>query len=173
MSVQTSAIVVAFCLGMSPAVPQQAIDPSDRCDRLSWSVAREQTWFHDPRLPRRRSGARLRRINRAVELELAPTPNVTFFMPPAHTPAPDSFSGELALFGVPRPGLYQITLSDLASIDVFENGVRLKPVGETQQADCVGAVKSARFELAPGALILIEVTNANGRSLKAAVAQAL
>jgi hypothetical protein len=142
------------------------------CEQFSWSVARERAWFNDSRLAHRASGARLRKIDRAVELALEPTKKVKFFLPPERTPQSHSFSGEVTFFGVPRPGLYQVTLSDEARIDVFENGARLKPTADTNAKECPGVRRSVRFELAPGDLVLVEVTNAASNSIKAAFAEA-
>jgi hypothetical protein len=163
-----------FVLGINLAIAQDA--PKDqsaaRCDQLSWSVARERAWFNDDKLTRRVSGARLRKIDRAVELTLVPTKKVTFFLPPGRQPQPDSFSGEVTFFGVPRPGLYQVTLSDEAWIDVFENGVRLRPTAYTSAKDCPGVRESVLFELAPGDLVLVQISNAAKNSIKAALAEA-
>ena len=136
---------IAIVLSNYPVVAlgQEAAKPSDRtdCDKFSWSVDRERDWSTDKNLPRRASGARLRRIDRAVDLSL-------------------------------RPGFYQVTLSDEATIDVFENGARLKATGFTSAKHCPGVFESMRFELAPGDLVLVEVTNASRSSIKVAFALA-
>lgn len=142
------------------------------CSKLPWSVARERAWFNDAQLAHRASGARMRKIDRAVELDLQPTPKVKFFLPPERKPKTDSFSGEVTFFGVPKPGMYQVTLSDDASIDVFENGVRLKEMDSMSAKDCPGIGRSVRFELAPGDLVLVEVSGAPGKSIKTAFAEA-
>jgi hypothetical protein len=142
------------------------------CDQLSWSVARERAWFDDTKLAHRASGARLRKIDRAVELALEPTKKVKLFLPPERALKPHSFSGEVTFFGVPKPGLYQVTLSGEAQIDVFENGARLKSVAYTSAKDCPGVRTSVRFALAPGDLVLLELTNAANNSIKAAFAEA-
>jgi len=109
---------IAFVLSNYPAFGQEAAKPSDRtdCEKFSWRVDREHDWFADKNLPRRASGARLRRIDRAVDLSLRPARQVDLFLPPDVKPRPDSFSGEVTFFGVPKPGLYQVTLSDQATI---------------------------------------------------------
>jgi hypothetical protein len=167
---------IAIVLSNYPVVAlgQEAAKPSDRtdCDKLSWSVDRERDWFTDKNLPRRTSGARLRRIDRAVDLSLRPAQQVDLFLPPDVKLRPDSFSGEVTFFGVPRPGFYQVTLSDEATIDVFENGARLKATGFTSAKHCPGVFESMRFELAPGDLVLVEVTNASRSSIKVAFARA-
>jgi len=147
-------------------------DATAGCDRLSWSLASEREWFSDPKLARRVSGARLRKIDRAVELALQPTRETHFFLPPERQPSPNSYSGEVAFFGVPKPGLYQVTVSDVASIDVFENGARLKRVAQMRVENCPGIGRSARFDLAPGDLVLVELTDAAKNSIKVAFAEA-
>ena len=138
------------------------------CAGFSWPVTRERAWFDDARLPRRATGARLKRIDRAVALDLKPTREVQLFLPPVRRPRTDSFSGEVTFFGVPRPGRYQVTLSDDASIDVFENGAWLQAIDSTSGKTCGGVSKSERFVLAPGDLVLVEVTDAPARSIKIA-----
>ncbi len=156
-----------------PFADEAAKNQSDAgCGKLPWSVARERAWFSDAQLVRRASGSRMRKIDRAVELDLQPTSKVKFFLPPVRKPKSDSFSGEVTFFGVPKPGVYQVTLSDDASVDVFENGVRLKEMDSMSGKDCPGIGRSVRFELAPGDLVLVEVSGAPGKSIKAAFAEA-
>jgi hypothetical protein len=167
-------VAVAFVFSNYPALGQEATKPSDRtdCEKLSWRVDRERDWFADKNLPHRASGARLRRIDRTVDLALRPARQVDLFLPPDVKPRPNSFSGEVTFFGVPKPGLYQVTLSNQATIDVFENGARLKAIGPASARHCPGVVESVRYELAPGDLVLVEVTNASRSSIKVAFAEA-
>ncbi len=169
-----SVAVLMVLMGLGTASGQEAAKNggADSCDRLSWSLARERAWFNDAGLPRRLSGVRLRKIDRAVNLGLLPTTKVQFFLPPQQPPQPDSFSGEVTFFGVPKPGVYQITLSDAAVIDVFENGARLKKRAAIGAPNCPGVVESERFELAPGDLVLVELSDAATNSIKVAFARA-
>lgn len=178
------AAVLAFAAALCVVDLAAADDvaPSDRdstnqgasgCDSFAWPIARERAWFDDAKLARRASGARLSRIDRAVDLSLRPTSKIRFFMAPEHAPGAHSFSGEVTFFGVPRPATYQVTLSDEAWIDVFENGVRLKPTSATGAKTCAGVRKSVRFRLAPGDLVLIQLSDATKDSIKVAFAEAL
>jgi hypothetical protein len=142
------------------------------CDAFAWPVAEERSWFADQILRRRPSGARLSRIGRAVELSLEPTERVHFSLPPERPPRRDSYSGDIAFFGVPHPGLYQVTISGNAAIDVFENGVRLAPVASSEAEDCRDVRKSERFALAPGDLVLVQVSGAPAPSIKVAFEEA-
>ena len=115
---------------------------------------------------------RLSRIDRAVDLTLEPSDKVHFFLPPETTPRPGSYSGEVTFFGVPRPGLYQVSISRNASIDLFENGARLAAVASSQAPNCRGVRRSERFALAPGDLVLVQISGARKPSIKVAFEQA-
>ncbi len=142
------------------------------CGAFAWSVSNERAWFADKKLRRSASGVRLARIDRAVELQLAPTKSILFFLPPEQVPRPGSYGGEVTFFGVPHPGIYQVTVSRDAWIDVFENGTRLPFVGATEAKDCDGVRKSARFALAPGDLVLVQISGASQPSIKVAFEEA-
>lgn len=142
------------------------------CDAFAWPVSNERAWFTDKKLRRSASGVRLARIDRAVELQLMPTRSIQFFLPPNQVLPPDSYSGEVTFFGVPHPGIYQVTVSKDARIDVFENGTRLSFVGASEAKDCDGVRKSARFALASGDLVLVQISGASQPSIKVAFEEA-
>jgi hypothetical protein len=162
------AFVVIFCVESALSRDAPKDSSIQNCEGFGRSLTRERDWFADKGLPRRSSGARLRRIDRAVDLELRPTPKVSFFLPPLRPPKADSYSGEVTFFGVPKPGPYRVTLSEDASIDVFENGARLKPTASARMENCSGVASTARFDLAPGDLVLVEVTGAKHDTIKVA-----
>jgi hypothetical protein len=152
----------ALALGLS--APARA----DDCGAMGWSVKNEQSWFADKNLPRRASGARLKRIDRAVDLELKPLKQATFFLPPKKKPKDGSYAGVVTFFGVPKPGLYQVTLSEPAEIDVFENGARIEPQARASAPNCENAVASARYALQTGDLVLVQISGAASKSIKVA-----
>jgi hypothetical protein len=176
MSARIATLAVALFFSGCPnlALAQQAAADASRaaCNKFSWSVDNERAWFADKGLARRASGSRLKRIDRAVELSLESSDRAEFFLPPEVRPKPHSFSGAVTFFGVPRAGIYQVTLSAEASIDVFENGVRLKTIGYTSADNCPSIFESARYALAPGALVLVQITNASTNSIKVAFEEA-
>jgi len=65
-----------------------------------------------------------------------------------------------------------VTISRNAGIDVFENGMRLKAVAAAEASDCRGVRKSERFALAPGDLVLVQVSGEKAPSIKVAFEQA-
>ena len=65
-----------------------------------------------------------------------------------------------------------MTISRNASIDVFENGARLAAVASSEAPDCGEVRRSERFALAPGDLVLVQISGAPTPSIKVAFAQA-
>ena len=164
---------VAFGLATSAgAAAQVPHGNAAACDGFPWPVSNERAWFAAEDLTHSASGARLSRIDGAVELTLEPSAKVQFFLPPQETPRPDSYSGEITFFGVPRPGLYQVSISRNASIDVFENGKRLAAVASRHAPNCRDVRRSERFALAPGDLVLVQISGARTPSIKVAFEQA-
>jgi hypothetical protein len=53
-----------------------------------------------------------------------------------------------------KPGIYQITLSDDAWIDVIQNGRYARSVGSTGRSDCPGVRKSVRLDLDASPVVL-------------------
>jgi hypothetical protein len=53
-----------------------------------------------------------------------------------------------------KPGIYQITLSDDAWIDVIQNGRYSRSVGSTGRGDCTGVRKSVRLDLDASPIVL-------------------
>ena len=154
---------LAALLGL--AAPARA---DDGCAAIGWSVKNEQGWFADKNLPQRVSGTRLRRIDRAVKLALRPLKQVQFFLPPAKAAKGGTYAGEVTFFGVPRPGVYQVTLSQPADVDVFENGARIKPMVLARAPHCPDAPVSGRYALGTGDLVLVQISNAASNSIKVA-----
>jgi hypothetical protein len=147
-------------------------DGQSACDQFAWPIKREKTWFAG-KLPAAHSGERFAMSDEGLLLMLKPTKSFDFFLPPERPPKPDSYSGNIVIFGVMKPGVYQVTLSDEAWIDLFQNGFRLKSIAFTGQKDCPDVRKSVRFELTPGAQITIQVSNAPKDQVKFAIAPAL
>jgi hypothetical protein len=141
------------------------------CAHFAWPIARERAWFA-AKLETTPSGVRIVDTDEAILLELKPTNSFQFILTPERPPRPESFSGDVIIAGVAAPGIYQITLSDEAWIDVFENNARMKSMAFTGQKDCPGVRKSVRFELTPGAPVTVQISNSPKNSIKLAIAPA-
>jgi hypothetical protein len=136
-------VVAAASLAQAPAGAQER----DECREFAWSLAREQAWFATRDLPAIESGGKAA-AGRALVVKLRPMAEVAFAAAPERAAkTPDAF-GAIVFVGAPgKPGLYQVTLSEEAWVDVVQGGQRLKSAAFTGRKGCPGLRKSVRFEL--------------------------
>jgi hypothetical protein len=88
-------------------------------------------------------------------LALEPGSRAIFAAPPERKPKSDDWLGGAVWFpAVERAGVYQVTLSDEAWIDLVQDGGYVHAVGNAMRHDCPGLRKSVRFEFGPGPFVL-------------------
>jgi hypothetical protein len=162
-SALAAAVILGAACGGAPAQEKNA------CDQFKWSVARERAWFAAAPTPAA-SGATIL-AGQGYVLALQPSASVAFRLPPERAPKPGSFGATLSVAAIDKPGLYEITLSDEAWLDVIQGDAPLKSVNFSGQKDCPGVRKSVRFNLAAGALT-IQVSNAGSAAIDLALAPA-
>jgi len=126
------------------------------CDHFKWSVAKERAAFAagPESLPATGGAAE---PGKGYALTLAK--DVKLPVAPERAPGPDRSAG-VAILQKLAAGLYQITLSEEAWIDVAENGALVKSSDFSGQKDCPGVRKSVRFNLASGS-VTVEISNAS------------
>jgi hypothetical protein len=161
-------ILASFAAGFYGAVPLYAQD-KPACEQFDWPVKREQALFGASGLRPAASGAKLDSIGSGFALELQPHASVAFILPPERQPkSADSFAGVISFANVPKAGLYQVTLSAEAWIDVIQYGQALKSKAFSGKRGCADVRKSVRFELKPGALT-IQLSGVPEKTIKLAV----
>lgn len=128
----------------------------DGCDKFAWSLAREQALFAATDKPNVKAGEALAAIPKsAFTLQLQPGADATFTMPPERKPKSENwFGGMLRLPALDKPGIYQVTLSEEAWIDVVQDGRYARSVGSTGRSDCPTLRKSVRLDLAATPFVL-------------------
>jgi hypothetical protein len=127
--------------------PASAAD--DGCEKFAWSLARERTWFAASDKVSVASGATLAAFPKAaIAINLRPAGEAVFEMPPERKRRIERwFGGSVRFPAAERPGIYQVTLSDEAWIDIVQDGRYARSVGNTGRSDCRGLRKSLRLEL--------------------------
>ena len=140
------------------------------CDKFKWSIARERAWFAAGAEPVA-AGADLPFAEQGYAVALVPDESAGFVAPPERAPKPGAFGGVLKISALPKAGLYDITLSDEAWIDVVQNGASVKSSDFSGQKNCPGVRKSVRFPLAAGAAT-VQISNAASASIQLAIAPA-
>ena len=128
----------------------------DGCEKFAWSLARQREAFAAAEKPTIAVGETLNALPAgAVVIRLQPGAQATFAMPPERKPRTEQWhGGMLRLPAPPKAGIYQITLSDDAWIDVIQNGRYARSVGSTGRGDCPGVRKSVRLDLDASPVVL-------------------
>lgn len=143
--------VLALIAAFGPAA---AAD--DGCEKFAWSIARQRDAFAASEKTTVSSGETLNALPAgALVIRLQPGAQASFAMPPERKPRTEPWHGGMVrLPALPRPGIYQITLSDDAWIDVIQNGRYARAVGSTGRSDCPGVRKSVRLDLDASPVVL-------------------
>ncbi len=93
------------------------------CDHFKWSVARELSLFKDAPEPVEAGAAAA--LDHAYAVTLKPNESAGFPVPPERGPKPGTFGGVLNLASVDSAGLYDVTVSEEAWVDVVQAGTRV------------------------------------------------
>jgi len=128
----------------------------DGCEKFAWSLARERAAFAATGKTAVAAGEALAALPAgALVIRLQPGPQASFAMPPERKPRTETWHGGMVrLPALAKPGIYQITLSDDAWIDVIQNGRYARSVGSTGRSDCPGVRKSVRLDLDASPVVL-------------------
>lgn len=168
-SIEAMRPALAALLLIVLAAPARA-DENPACGEFKWPLAIERSWFEAGTLQDLQSGAGLDKLAEAAfTVILKPSTEVSFTLEPEGKPKPDKPLGAILSFGaVATPGLYQITLSDEAWIDVIQDGAYRPSLEFSGVHGCPGLRKSVRFELKQAPLVL-QLSSASVSALKIAI----
>jgi hypothetical protein len=161
----TFAILLATTLA-GTAVPTHA--ETDGCALFDWPLAIERQWLSGADLPSVASGSSMPAFpNSGIALKLLPAQDVKYPADP-EKPATSGWGGFVILPSPAKAGLYQITLSDNAWVDIIQGDVRLASQAHTGRRDCTAMRKSVRFKL-DSAPVTIQLSGAMNNTLNIAV----
>lgn len=128
----------------------------DGCEKFAWSLARERAAFAAADKTTTAAGETLAALPAAaLVIRLQAGAQAAFEMPPERKPRTEPWHGGMVrLPALPKSGIYQISLSDDAWIDVIQNGRYARSVGSTGRSDCPGVRKSVRLDLDAAPVVL-------------------
>ena len=146
-----SLVAVALIALLGPA---RAAD--DGCEKFAWSLARDRAAFAATGKTVIAAGETLAALPAgALVIRLQQGAQASFEMPPERKPRTAQWHGGMVrLPALAKSGIYQITLSDDAWIDVIQNGRYARSVGSTGRSDCPGVRKSVRLDLDASPVVL-------------------
>lgn len=139
------------------------------CDHFKWPLARERAWFAAAPEPVD-AGAEIGLADQAYALTMKPADAAGFVVPPKKALGP-TFGAVVKLNAIPKPGLYQVTLSREAWVELVQNGAPVKSRNVSRQSDCSDIRKSVRFELVAGPAVL-QISATDNQEIHVAVAPA-
>ncbi len=151
--------------GLSHAWAQEPVG----CDKFKWDVTRERVALTQMDIPKLASGGDLTApLPQVVALGLLPPADAKLPSPPERAPKPETFAGFSTVKNISANGIYTISLSAAAWVDVLQNGSFLKPKAFSGATGCDGIRKTMKFELVAGPAI-IQVSGVSESTIKIAV----
>jgi hypothetical protein len=142
----------AAALAAAPGLAQA--QEGSGCGGFKWPLDNERAALTRPDKPSLANGGAVA-LNVATTLELQPLASAGLPKPPERAPkSPQAFAGHFTLAAPAKPGVYKVTISSPAWIDVLDSGNYLHPKAFTGAMACEGARKSVKFDLPSGPLAL-------------------
>jgi hypothetical protein len=164
--VRTAFLIALLLLGAAPA--WAAEEPSG-CDKFKWPIDRERAALTAPDRAKLVSGAELAALPATgMTLALAAPGDAKLPTPSERAPKEGTFAGFASIKGAPKAGLYTVSLSAGAWLDVVQDGHFLKPKAFSGATDCDGIRKTMKFELSASPFAL-QVSGAREDSISIAI----
>lgn len=145
------AILAVLSLGANSAL---AADEPSGCDKFKWPIERERAALTAPDRTRLASGSEQAAMpSSAVTLGLVAPAEAKLPTPPERAPKDGTFAGFTSI-KTAKAGLYTISLSGGAWVDVVQDGHLLKPVAFSGATDCDGIRKTMKYQLSAQPFVL-------------------
>jgi hypothetical protein len=141
--------LLALALIAAPGLAQ-AQEPEQEgvgCSGFKWPLESERAALVQANKPSLANGGALP-YGAATILKLVPLADAGLPKAPEREPkAPQTFAGHFVLAAPAKPGVYKITLSSRAWVDVIDGGGYLPSRAFSYATACEGARKSVKFDL--------------------------
>ena len=147
------------------SMPVLAAEEPSGCDKFKWNIDRERAALTASDRTRLTPGAELNVLPASgVILSLAAPAEAKLPTPPEG----GTFAGFASFKAAPKAGVYTISLSAGAWIDVLQDGDFVKPMGFSGAKDCEGIRKTIKYELSAKPFVL-QVSGSRQDSISIAV----
>jgi hypothetical protein len=159
-------LIAALLLGAAPALAAE--EPSG-CDKFKWPIDRERAALTAPDRTKLASGSALAALPATgMTLALVAPGDAKLPMPPERAPREGTFAGFASIKGTPKAGIYTVSLSAGAWVDVVQDGHFLKPKAFSGATDCDGIRKTMKYEISPSPFVL-QVSGIKENSISIAI----
>ena len=144
-------LLVAVLAGA--AAPVWAAEEPSGCDKFKWPIDHERAVLTAPDRVKLNSGSDVVAMpSTAITLALVAPSDARLPTPPER--AKDGMAGYANFKGAPKAGIYTISLSAGAWVDLVQGGQILKPKTFSGATDCDGIRKTMKYELAAQPFVL-------------------
>jgi hypothetical protein len=163
---RTTLLVVLALLGTAPA--WAAEEPSG-CDKFKWNIDHERAVLTAPDRAKLSSGAELASLPATgLTLALSPPADAKLPTPPERAPKEGTFAGFASFKNPPKAGIYTVSLSAGAWVDLVQDGHALKPKAFSGATDCDGIRKTMKYEIGLSPFVL-QISGARENSVSVAI----
>src|ERR1700741_1831233 len=166
------ALLVAFLLvSLTPALfgPALAAEEPSGCDKFKWNIDHERTALTAADRAKLASGAEIAAMPSTGMILALRTPSEAKLPSlPERAPKDGTFAGFTSFKTAPKAGIYTISLSAGAWVDVVQDGHLLKPKAFSGATDCDGIRKTMKYELAASPFVL-QVSGAKENAISIAI----
>jgi hypothetical protein len=160
------ALLALALVGVSAA--GAAEEPSG-CDKFKWPIEHERAALAAPDHAKLASGSEQAALPATgITLALVAPTDAKLPTPPERAPKDGTFAGFTSFKTAPKAGLYTISLSAGAWLDVVQDGHFLKPKAFSGATDCDGIRKTMKYELSASPVVL-QVSGAKDNSISIAI----
>jgi hypothetical protein len=159
---------IAVLVGCAIAAPAGAQEPAG-CNKFKWPIEQERSLLTIKALTTASGSTLTSTLPVAVTVTLVPLADAKLPVAPERTPRlPASFAGFIQVAAPAREGIYKISLSSEAWIDLVQAGHLLKSVSFSGATGCEGIRKSVKFDL-KAEPFAVQLSNVPGNSIGVAV----
>jgi len=151
------------------AAPARAAEEPSGCDKFKWNIDREKAALTAPDRQKLASGNAVASLSPSgMTLALNTVDSAKLPSSPERAPKEGTFAGFLSFNAPPKPGVYTVSLSAGAWVDLVQDGHALKPKGFSGATDCDGIRKTMKYELAAQPFLL-QVSGAKESAISIAI----
>src|ERR1700690_3862382 len=160
-------LLVAFVL--LGAVPAWAAEEPSGCDKFKWNIDHERAALTAPDRVKLASGGELAALpSTGMTLGLSAPAEAKLPTPPERAPKEGTFAGFTNFKNPPKAGIYTVSLSAGAWVDVVQDGHPLKPKAFSGATDCDGIRKTMKYEISASPFVL-QITNVKEDAVSVAI----
>jgi hypothetical protein len=158
-----------LALALLGTAPAWAAEEPSGCDKFKWNIDHARAALTAPDRVKLASGAELAALpSTGLTLALSTPAEAKLPTAPERAPKEGTFAGFASFKTPPKAGLYTISLSAGAWVDLVQDGHALKPKAFSGATDCDGIRKTMKYEISASPFVL-QISGTKENSLSVAI----